>query len=106
MSEIRWGFVVFGSEFDERAERLGALSDSVLITDANDVDTVASEMRRLGPDAVIVDWDMPRMDGVEAMRRLRETMPELQFIVLTTFDTDEYIFDAIITHGAYCNERS
>ncbi len=38
---------------------------------------------------------MPRMDGVEAMRRIRETMPELQFIVLTTFDTDEYIFEAI-----------
>ncbi len=39
----------------ERAERLGALSESVLITAANDVDTVASEMRRIGPDVVIVD---------------------------------------------------
>ena len=35
------------------------------------------------------------MDGVEAMRRIGEADPETRFIVLTTFDTDEYIFDAI-----------
>lgn len=47
------------------------------------------------PDVVLMDLRMPRMDGVEAMRRMRETQPDLRVIVLTTFDTDEYIFEAI-----------
>ena len=38
---------------------------------------------------------MPELDGVEAMRRIRENDPDAKFIVLTTFDGDEYIFDAI-----------
>ena len=38
---------------------------------------------------------MPELDGVEAMRRIAAEDPQVRFIVLTTFDSDEYIFDAI-----------
>lgn len=49
----------------------------------------------LKPDLILMDLRMPEMDGVEAMRRIKETQPDIEFLVLTTFDTDEYIFDAV-----------
>ena len=49
----------------------------------------------LQPDAILMDLRMPEMDGVEAMRRISEQDKGVKFIVLTTFDSDEYIFDAI-----------
>ena len=49
----------------------------------------------LRPQVVLMDLRMPELDGVQAMRQLSEQLPELKFIVLTTYDTDEYIFDAL-----------
>jgi DNA-binding NarL/FixJ family response regulator len=51
--------------------------------------------RVLKPDVILMDLRMPELDGVEAMRRIRAQDPDAKFIVLTTYDSDEYIFDAI-----------
>ncbi len=42
-----------------------------------------------------MDLRMPEMDGVEAMRVISSDRPETRFLVLTTYDTDDYIFQAI-----------
>ncbi len=47
------------------------------------------------PDVIFLDLEMPEMDGVEAIYRLRETSPQTRVIVFTAFDTDERILSAL-----------
>ena len=51
--------------------------------------------RELQPDIILMDLRMPEVDGVEAMRQIRVKNPDMKFIVLTTYDNDEYIFKGI-----------
>ncbi len=50
---------------------------------------------RYAPDVVLMDVRMPVMDGVEAARRLLQQDPQAKIIILTTFDDDEYVFQAL-----------
>lgn len=47
------------------------------------------------PDVVLMDIQMPVMNGVDSTRLIRESYPSVKIIVLTTFDDDSYIFEAI-----------
>jgi DNA-binding NarL/FixJ family response regulator len=47
------------------------------------------------PDVVLMDVQMPGMDGVECSRQLTKAYPEIGVIILTTFDDDDYIFDGL-----------
>lgn len=49
----------------------------------------------LQPDVMLMDVRMPVLDGVAATRRLQAAYPALRVIVLTTFDDDEYVFEAL-----------
>jgi DNA-binding NarL/FixJ family response regulator len=47
------------------------------------------------PNVVLVDIGLPGMNGIEGIRRLKENYPELLLLMLTVYDDDEYIFDAL-----------
>ena len=51
--------------------------------------------RKWRPDIVLMDLQMPRVGGLGAMKRILEDVPDAKIIVLTTFDTDELVFEAI-----------
>jgi len=66
---------------------------------AYDGEQAVEDVRRHRPQIVLMDVRMPGMDGVEATRRIVEEFPETQVVVLTTFDDDEYVHEAL-EHGA------
>jgi DNA-binding NarL/FixJ family response regulator len=51
--------------------------------------------RRLYPDLVLMDLKMPKMNGIQATKAIREQFPEVRVLVLTTYDADEWVINAI-----------
>jgi len=50
---------------------------------------------QLAPDVLLMDIRMPRLDGIAATRRVLASSPQTKVVVLTTFDLDEYVYQAI-----------
>jgi DNA-binding NarL/FixJ family response regulator len=74
---------------------MGRVRDFVVVGEASNGLEAIDKTLQLRPDVVLMDLRMPEMSGVDAMRRIGDEDPDVKFIVLTTYDTDEYIFDAI-----------
>ena len=62
---------------------------------AADGDEAITLAQQLVPDLVLMDLRMPRLDGIEATRRIRTEYPEVQVVVLTTYADDESIIAAL-----------
>jgi two-component system, NarL family, response regulator LiaR len=72
------------------------LQDGIEVAgEADDGEEAVREAERLRPDVVLMDLVMPRMDGVVAMREVRERVPRARVVVLTSFLDDERLLPAI-----------
>ena len=77
-------------------ESLLTMSDALTICgQASDGEEAINVIDSVQPDVVLMDIRMPRMDGIEATRHLRQTHPQLPILILTTFDDHELIIKAI-----------
>jgi DNA-binding NarL/FixJ family response regulator len=77
------------------ASLLGLLPDVDVLATASDGHEAIALVERLHPDVVLMDLRMPRCDGVEATRRLREQAPASKVIVLTTYADDHSVLEAL-----------
>jgi DNA-binding NarL/FixJ family response regulator len=62
---------------------------------ANDGEEALKLVEELHPDLALMDLKMPKMNGIEATQKIRERFPAVRVLILTTYDFDEWVFDAI-----------
>ncbi len=82
---VRGGFQLIIDERDDARTRRGSRRRRTRLALAHELD----------PDVILMDIRMPKLDGVEATRRLVETGTRARILVLTTFDIDEYVYAAV-----------
>ena len=82
---VRAGFAMILSTQDD-IEVIGEAADGMQAIDQG---------RQLHPDIVLMDIRMPVMDGIEATRRLVTACPATRILMLTTYDLDEYVYQAL-----------
>ena len=74
---------------------LEAEPDLEVVGEAANGREAVAEAGRLRPDVVLMDVRMPEMDGIEATRRLLDANDDTKVLMLTTFDMDEYVYEAL-----------
>lgn len=77
------------------ATLLGLLEGIEVSGSAADGEAALAQVAEHDPDVVLMDLNMPRLDGIEAIRRLAESHPHVPVVVLTTYSDDERLFAAL-----------
>jgi len=73
--------------------------DMEVVGEAGDGEEAVKLANRLHPDVVIMDINMPKVNGIEATKQIKALEPTIAVLVLTAYDNDQYIF-AILEAGA------
>ena len=74
---------------------LDAQKDIDVVGEASDGEEALEKVAELDPEVVLMDIRMPRLDGLEATRRLIERGRAPRVLMLTTFDADEYVYESL-----------
>lgn len=74
---------------------LNAKEDIEVIGEARDGVEAVEKAKELKPDVILMDISMPRMNGVEATRRIKLDQPQIGIVVLTMYEEEEYIFNLV-----------
>lgn len=74
---------------------IDAQPDMRVVAEAEDGFVAIEHVRQHEPDVVVMDIRMPRVDGIEAARRIVKSHPATRILVLTTFDLDEHLYAAM-----------
>ncbi|MCR5526664.1 MAG: response regulator transcription factor [Lachnospiraceae bacterium] len=74
---------------------LNSVDGIEVIDTVGDGEEALASVKKLMPDVILMDVRMPKMDGVQCTRHIKEEFPEVRVIILTTFDDDEFVYDAI-----------
>ena len=77
------------------AQMIALYDDLKIVGQAGDGAEAVEQARALSPDVVLMDVRMSGMDGVEATQRIRTRQSSTEVIVLSNYDDDRYIFDAL-----------
>ena len=96
MSEIK--VTVFGDNDSLRDSIAMLLQDTADFTLAGSYSRcldVTEKIKNTKPDVVIMDIDMPGMNGIEGVKLIRRNFPTVQILMVTLFDDDEKVFAAI-----------
>ena len=79
---------------------LDSVSDVEVVGTASDGAEAVAEAERLRPDVVLMDLKMPVMNGIQATQEIHRRLPDVRVLVLTTYDADEWVYDAIRSGAA------
>lgn len=88
--------------YDDNIPRRNLLSELIaldpelhFLAGFDDCSNVVADMQTLQPDIVLMDIEMPKVNGIEGVRLIKEHYPQVKVIMQTVFDDDEKIFAAI-----------
>jgi DNA-binding NarL/FixJ family response regulator len=56
---------------------------------------VLESVKKVMPDIILMDIRMPKLDGVQCTKKIKQEYPDVKIIILTTFDDDEYVYNAL-----------
>jgi DNA-binding NarL/FixJ family response regulator len=91
--------VLIYEDNDHLRESLGNLitfsKELVLLGSHGRADHVAQQIKELQPEVVLMDIDMPGINGIEAVKQIRSVNQQVQIIMLTVFDDSRHVLDAI-----------